>query len=169
MPRSVVGVTVTDTDNGLILLEREIDRMAKSYVVIGFQEGTVTKAQTKGQRTQKAGLNIPQIAAENEFGTSRIPSRSFMRTAFDENIRKIDQAIAQQYRRVTEGQTTVKKALEELGVLMEKFITEKILSIYSPPNSPTTIAIKKSSKPLIDFGQMISSIASKVFINDKSI
>jgi hypothetical protein len=41
-------------------------------------------------------------------------------------------------------------------------VQKKIRQITIPPNSPRTIAEKKSSKPLIDFGQMVQSVTFKV-------
>lgn len=164
MPQSVAGATVTDMDHGLIRLKEELERINNSYVLVGFQAGTVTKAQTKGDRSKKAGLSIPEIAAANEFGTKNIPARPFMSTSFEENKRTINIAIAEEYDKIIDGKSTVEKSLGLIGLLMEAFIREKILAIHTPPNSPRTIAIKKSDKPLFDFGQMIDSIQSKVVI-----
>jgi hypothetical protein len=145
-------------------IKREMELISGSYVLVGFQEGTVTKSQTKDKRRKKAGLSIPQIAAQNEFGTRIIPARPFMRPAFDENREKLNKAIAGEYTKITEGRSTVKKSLSLLGEFMVGKIKMKIRSIQTPPNSPRTIAEKKSSKPLIDFGQMIQSVQSKVVI-----
>ena len=164
MRQLVVAATVTPTDRGLIRLEEELEKLDGSYVMVGFQEGEVTKSQTKGGRSKKAGQNMAQIAADNEFGTSKIPARSFMRTSFDENQKVIDKAIGIEYDQIIEGKKTVRKSLVRLGVLMEGLIKKKIRSIHYPPNSPRTIAAKKSSKPLIDFGQMIAAIHSKVVV-----
>lgn len=142
----------------------EIEKLSKSYVKIGFQEGSVTKSQSKGKRRKLAGKSMPQIAAENEFGTNHIPARPFMSTSFDENRAKINQAVASEYDKILEGTSTVKKSLGLLGLLGVDLIQQKIRAIRYPPNSPRTIAIKKSSKPLIDFGQMISTVTYKTVI-----
>ena len=164
MRQLVVAATVTPMDHGLIRLEEELARLNGSYVLVGFQEGEVTKAQTKNGRSKKAGQSQAQIAADNEFGTKNIPARSFMRTSFDENQKLIDKAIGVEYDQIIDGKRTAYKSLVRLGVLMEGLIRSKILSIHYPPNSPRTIAAKKSSKPLIDFGQMIAAIHSKVVV-----
>lgn len=143
---------------------REVNNLSKAYVLIGFQEGEVTKAQTKDNRTKPAGLSMPQIAAENEYGTRNIPARPFMATSFDENRAAINQAIQAEYNKILEGKSTTKKSLGLIGIFMVKLIQQKIRAINFPPNSPRTIAIKKSSKPLIDFGQMIQSVREKVVI-----
>lgn len=155
---------VVDVDKGMGAIEKQLELMSKSYVLVGFQQGGVTRSETKGKRTKQAGLSMPEIAAQNEFGTNEIPARPFMRTSFDENIQKINKAIQNEYEKIIDGKSTVKKSLTLIGLFMENLIKMKIRAIQTPPNSPKTIALKKSSKPLIDFGQMIQSVHSKVVI-----
>lgn len=142
----------------------EIELLQNSYVLIGFQEGSATKPQVKGNRKKQGGKSQAQIAAENEFGTRYIPARPFMRTSFDENRQKIINAVSGEYNKIINGQSTVKKSLNLLGLLGVGLVQQKIRAIHYPPNSPRTVAIKKSSKPLIDFGQMVQSVRHKVVI-----
>lgn len=142
----------------------EIEKMANSYVLIGFQDGSVTKNQSKAGRKKQGGHSMAQIAFENEYGTKNIPARSFMRTSFDENQDRISRIIASEYDKVIDGESTVRKSLNTIGLYGVDLVQAKIRSITTPPNSPRTIAIKKSSKPLIDFGQMIQSVRHKVVI-----
>lgn len=158
------GAVVKDLNLGWDEIQQQLALIDKSYVLVGFQEGSVTKRQQKGERFKKAALSMPEIAAANEFGTQTIPARPFMSTAFDENIQRINRAISTEYTRIVDGKTTVQKSLGLIGLLMTRFIVKKIEAIQFPPNSPRTIAIKKSSKPLIDFGQMVQSVTQKVVI-----
>jgi len=155
---------VKDKDLGFEEIQRQMALLDGSHVKVGFQEGTVTKPQVKGQRRKPAGLSLPQIAAENEFGTQIIPARPFMSTSFDENKALINRAIQGEYKKIAGGNGTTERSLGLIGQLMTKLIVQKIRAIVSPPNSPRTIAIKKSSKPLIDFGQMIQSVRYKVVL-----
>lgn len=155
---------VVDTDMGMEAVVAEIEKLNNSYVTVGFQQGTVTRSQTKGQRSKKAGLSMPQIAAQNEFGTDIIPARPFMRTAVDSNREKINKAISGQYDKIVAGESTVKKSLNLLGLYMTGLIQKQIRATHYPPNAPSTIARKKSSHPLIDFGQMIQSVRHEVYI-----
>ncbi len=152
----------TDSRSKFDKITEELSLAENAYVLIGFQQGTVTKSQTKDKRTKKAGLSIPEIAAENEFGTMQIPARSFMRTSFDENAQLIGRAIENQYDKIAEGKSTTKKSLGLIGLLMKDLIQVKIRQITTPPNAASTIRVKKSSKPLIDFGQMVSAVDYKV-------
>ena len=108
---------------------------------------------------------MPEIAAANEFGTETIPARPFMSTSFDENRQRIYNLTQREYGRILDGKTNVAKSLGIIGLFMVGLIQKKIRAIQFPPNSPRTIAIKKSSKPLIDFGQMIQSVREKVVIS----
>lgn len=155
---------VVDTDMGMGAVVAEIEKLNNSYVTVGFQQGTVTRSQTKGQRSKKAGLSMPQIAAQNEFGTDKIPARPFMRPAVDSNRAKLDKAISGEYDKVVMGTSTVKNSLNLIGLFMTGLIQKQIRATHYPPNAPSTIARKKSSHPLIDFGQMIQSVRHEVHI-----
>lgn len=153
---------VKDIDRGWQSIEKELVAFRGASVLIGFQEGEVTKKEVKGQREKEGGLSMAQIAASNEFGAKNVPARPFMRTSFDENVSKINKLVNLQYQAVQDGKKSAEKALTAIGVVMVGLIQQKIRAIVSPPNSPRTIGIKGSSKPLIDFGQMIQSVREKV-------
>lgn len=155
---------VKDIDLGFKAIEKELRSLSNSYVDVGIIEGTVTKAQVKEFRFKPPGLNMAEIGYVNEYGEGRIPARPFIRTTTDEQNDTVNRLFENQVTRITELKQTAKGALQVVGVFMEGAIKQKIRSINSPPNAPSTIAIKGSSKPLIDFGQMIQSIAFAVFI-----
>ena len=95
-----------------------MEQIENSYVLIGFQEGSVTRSQTKGKRRKEAGKSQAQIAAENEFGTNKIPARSFMRTSFDENVQRVVNIITAEYEKILDGQSTVRKSLNAIGYMV---------------------------------------------------
>ena len=49
-----------------------------------------------------------------------------------------------------------------MGVQIVAWIKETIVAGLEPPNVPATIARKKSSKPLVDHGQLLNSIHFEV-------
>lgn len=149
---------VVDQDLGFAQIISEISKFRKSTILIGFQDNSVTTTQTKNGRVKQAGESMATIAAENEFGTLEIPARPFMRTAFDENLTRIQALIIREYKKVTEGKQTANTGLGIVGQYVVGRIQRKIREIRTPPNSPYTIFLKKSSKPLIDFGQMVRSV-----------
>lgn len=136
-----------DRDLGLRRFIRELQVARVTEVVIGVQQG----ADNEGQQ-------IAEYAAYNEFGTESIPERSFMRSAFDENVAEIQRDMTAQYGRVQAGQITVRTALGLVGLRHQDHIKNKIDTNIPPPNSPVTIALKGSSHTLIDTGAMKNSI-----------
>lgn len=149
---------VVDKDLGFAEIEREVQKLKKSQIMIGFQANTVTQSASQDGRVKQAGQSMATIAARNEFGFERTPARPFMRTSFDENQAQISKLIQQRYGKLLDGKLRADKMLGILGQYVVGLIQKKIRQITSPPNAPYTIAIKKSSKPLIDFGQMVRSV-----------
>lgn len=54
------------------------------------------------------------------------------------------------------------RALGEVGTGLENAIVQKIQAGIPPPLQPETIRRKRSSKPLIDTGQMLASITHRI-------
>jgi len=154
----VVASPVKDKRKSFDEITAELELLADSYVKIGFQDGDVTRSEVKGNRRKKAGMSQAEIAAQNEFGAKGVPARPFMSTSFDENRARISTAINREYEDIVSGKSDTRRSLNRLGLFMVKLIQQKILSIHTPPNSPRTIKMKGSSKPLIDFGQMFASV-----------
>lgn len=138
----------TDRDLGWKRILRETRKAAVAEVVIGVQAGDVNDDSQL----------IAEYAAYNEFGTEKIPERSFMRTAFDENLPAIKKDMDNRYAQMLAGQVTARQALGLIGLRNQDFIKTKIDTNIPPPNAPATIEQKGSSHTLIDTGAMKNSI-----------
>lgn len=149
---------VVDRDLGFRRIVGEIIEDPRWSLLVGIQESAKVKPEIKGDRKSDSGASVAQYAAYNEFGTEKIPERSFMRTAFDENINRIESILNFQYGKFIDGEQSLRQALGLTGTAIVGMIQIKIRQIHNPPNSPETIARKGSSKPLIDFGQMVRSV-----------
>lgn len=129
-----------------------------------------------GPRQVKVGFpagsaNVDK-AIYNEFGTrggasgggwgGPIPERPFMRNAARNNAAKYLKIAADQVIPVLTGKVSLRGFLSKLGELGKQDIQNEITSLSSPPNSPVTIALKGSSKPLIDTGEMRQSVTWKI-------
>lgn len=111
-------------------------------------------------------------AVWNEFGTrggasgggwgGPIPERPFMRNAMRDNKAAYVSALKMMARQIVEGSLSMFAAMSRLGLKAQGDIQKEISSLMSPPNSPVTIALKGSSKPLIDTGEMRQSVTYKV-------
>lgn len=116
------------------------------------------------QRAAKATL--VEIAGYNEFGTKnvggRTPARSFLGAWFDENV-EANKAFAKELaaKRLT-GKIGVEQSLRLMGVRAVGGIVQRIASGIKPGLAARTIARKRSDKPLINTGQLRSSIAFRL-------
>ncbi len=130
----------------------------------------------KGPKRVKVGFpsgtaNVDK-AFYNEFGTrggasgggwgGPIPERPFMRNAIRNNTGKYKSNLQKAAKAIVSGTLTLQAALSRMGIEAQGDIQDEISSLTSPPNSPVTIALKGSSKPLIDTGAMRQSVTYKV-------
>lgn len=148
---------------------RELEK--KPHVKVGYQASTGKKSKKAAERVTVEGKTITatflqekvtvlDVAIWNEFGTVNIPERSHIRLTYDQMKNKWFAENKKLMVRILKGRITVKEALEIVGLLIESDIKGKIQKTDSswPPNAPSTIQKKKSSKPLIDTGQMLNSV-----------
>lgn len=110
------------------------------------------------------GFNIAEYAAANEFGTDSIPSRPFMRTAFDENRADIAADIDRQGGRMMAGEITAHTALTIIGQKQASRIQNTITGRdFLPKLAEETIKRKKgSTKTLVDTGAMVNAVQISV-------
>jgi len=141
-----------------------LDMAKKPYVKIGIINNKKYE-QTDNKKTSP--LTIVEVATYNEFGTRTIPERLFLRSTADENKNKWPKKFEPLQNQMITGKIKVKKALSLAGMAIEADI-RKMIQRTNPKWKPLafkTIKRKKSSRPLIDTGQLINSIASKVIMN----
>lgn len=103
------------------------------------------------------GVRLVDIAAANEFGTDRIPSRPWLRTALDTQRVKWSALAGKVVAARGSGERDGAKELRTLGVVMVGDCKESLLDGEWAPNAPYTIAQKGSDQPLIDTGRMNQS------------
>ncbi|WP_210209675.1 hypothetical protein [Aureimonas flava] len=151
---------------GEVIRHRRID---VSDLAIKLKGPTKVKV---GFPSGKAGADIVQRAVWNEFGTrggasgggwgGPVPERPFMRNAMRSNRGKYQRAMAAGAREVLRSSTSLRSILPRLGALAQGDIQAEITALRSPPNSPVTIALKGSSNPLIDTGEMRQRVTWQV-------
>jgi len=146
-------VTVSDRDNGY---RRVVASMQNANV-----PATLTVGIHEDAGTEPDGTTVAQVADWNEFGTGNIPARPFIGGFVEENEAQIEEDLrkcGEEYTRGRDG----KLMLTRFGLRYVGLIQQRISSGIAPPNSPVTVARKGSATPLIDTGQLRSSIRSKV-------
>lgn len=116
------------------------------------------------------------IAFFHEFGTSRTPQRSFLRSTYNEQRERwAKMFIANVQDKILTQRGIIKIALGVVGARMEGDIRDKIDSNIPPALKPETIKAKIKAKDgavnrpdlaLVQYGYMQSAVTSKVTAND---
>ena len=149
---------VEDKDLGLNRIIRTLNKDLDGVVVkVGVQAKDKAVRRGKGGSIRNTDQPLAVIAAIHEFGLGDMPQRSFLRSAYDENLPMIDKMIQRVANGAVFGLGT-NAALNQLGNVVQGMVQRKIVEGPFVPNSPATIKRKKSSKPLIDTGHLRQSI-----------
>lgn len=149
---------VEDKDLGLNRIIRTLNKDLDGVVVkVGVQAKDKAVRRGKGGSIRNTDQPLAVIAAIHEFGLGDMPQRSFLRSAYDENLPVIDKMIQRVANGAVFGLGT-NTALNRLGNVVQGMVQRKIVDGPFVPNSPATIKRKKSSKPLIDTGHLRQSI-----------
>lgn len=146
-------VRIVDKDTGLKQFKKAIKNFKGKVLKVGIFADS-----GKG----KNGELIVNRALANEYGTSNIPERSFIRSTSDEKNQEWGKSIDKIVDRLLTEEVDVNQYLGLLGEKIVGDIKEKISSNMPPLNSPATIKRKGSNKTLIDTGEMRASIAYKI-------
>jgi hypothetical protein len=155
------GVRIRSRDKGYDALTKRIYGFGKVHLKVG-----VFSTDPKVDHDGKAQpVTVVMVAEWMEFGVpGRIPARSFIRAWFDENKPECQVQIAKALRAVTRGAITKERALALLGERFAAGMKARVAQGIPPENAPSTVARKGSSVPLIDTGQLRSSITFQVVL-----
>lgn len=146
-----MSTKIKDIDRGWSDIKKTLRKSDGSFTKVGVQQGTKHKGED--------GISdLVIIAAVNEFGTFRIPSRPALRQAIDGNEAKINSFTAELYGKMLDGKISERRALGLLGEYVTNLMKESITRLSEPPNAQSTKDKKGSSNPLIDTGQYRNSI-----------
>ena len=105
---------------------------------------------------------LQQIVRYNEFGTTKIPARSFLRGSLYRNSKHGWRFVSREaVKGVLNGSLTGNKAYKIVGDRMVEDVKHQI-DIVGPPNAPSTIRKKGRNQPLVDTGGLYRSIDKEV-------
>ena len=141
--------------------KRFLDKMAQ--IAGGVKAGIL-----EGATNRVTGEPIAPYAVYNEFGTSRIPARPFMRTVAKEKPKVWIGTMVGHIRGRATDPAIWKQALGKAGEQMVKDIQNSIQNGSWTPNAPLTVKWKaergksQPDKPLFDTGDMFHAVAFKV-------
>lgn len=97
-------------------------------------------------------LTNAQIGVYNHFGTENIPPRPFLDVGIMSGAQSYQEALEELQ------PDNLQEALETIGVFAQSAVQEYMTDLRVPPNAQSTIKKKGSSNPLIDTGELRSSI-----------
>jgi hypothetical protein len=148
-------MSVVVRDLGAKQLVRTVTDKSPRVVDVGII-GDTAGASTPG------GMTVGTLAEIHEFGLG-VPQRSFLRAWADADRAKIDRVWGALLRKVLKSELTLDQALEQFGIWAQGQVQQFIAdSRVQPPLDQRTIDAKGSSVPLIDTGQLRSSITYEV-------
>lgn len=132
-----------------------VDRAKGARVVIGVLGSTSARP---GEP-----LDNVELAVINEFGLG-VPERSFLRATFDRLKDKWAAFASRIMRLVAAGKLDLEKGLAIIGERVKADVKKAITAGAGipPPNAPSTIERKGSSRPLVDSGRLLGSIDYEV-------
>lgn len=158
-------MTVITRNNRWPLIQAQLRLANRSTVAVGFPgEAPSSKAGASNHN----GMNNVQVAIANEVGSApgvrpEVPSRPFMKQTFNaKRSAKFMQTLQDLLGGISRGQMSTKIALERIGRMGQTAVVNEIDTGVFAPNSPRTVAVKGSSKPLVDTGAMRQAVTYKV-------
>lgn len=122
-------------------------------------EGNTLKVGFLNEATYPDGTNVATVALFNEFGTTNIPPRPFMRTTIAQKSPDWGAAL-KKCLAATDGDGPAALALMGEGIKGQ--LVETINLWSDPPNAPSTEAKKGFNAPLRDTTLMLRSIDYEV-------
>ena len=164
--------TIKD-DNNIPKLLKEIKYLATHRIEVGIFGKDDSKILMIA-RVNEFGVNIQVTEAMRNYlhatglhlkkstKTITIPERSFIRSGFDENNKKIQRQAEKLLSDVLDMKLKAKNAMEVVGQIIVTQLQSYMTSVSSPANHPYTANKKGSSNPLIDEGHLRDSIVYKI-------
>lgn len=156
---------VTDTDRGARALAESLRALGKARVRVGVladaPKKTGTRTGKRGRQIQQAAT-LAEVAAAHEFGTDKIPQRSFIRATVDLKAAVIAAEQEKLAAQVVDSKITPEVAMERLGAAVQGMVQVRIAEGIGPALAPATVARKGSDKQLVDTGQLRSSVTYQV-------
>lgn len=141
-------------DLGFDSVVKKLKGLRGTTVVVGLMGGAA--------HVYDDGTTVVSVAAFNEFGTSTIPARPFIRSTMDEQRQNIGDLVQKLAGRIADGKIDRDRAARFLGEFAKSKIQKKIVDLREPPNAQSTIDSKGSSNPLIDTGAMRQAVTYAV-------
>lgn len=135
-------------------LRSALGKIDRGYVTVGVHDGAGRYAN---------GARVEQVAAWMEFGTMHIPERSFIRSAINDDLPRINKWRTELLGKLVAGKATVEQAMDALGSRVQVLIQNRVRANVSPENSPEVQNLKRRLglpvRTLMFTGLLLRSVA----------
>lgn len=131
-----VTVKTQERDRGWKAFKAAMKAVHGSHTSIGVHESA-------GSYPGTDAPSVAEVALWNEFGTEHAPERSYMRKAYKDNEKLINQWKAELMKQVQDGELSVSAALDALGFRFQTLVQNAIQSNPPPPNAESTLEAKR--------------------------
>jgi hypothetical protein len=163
-----VSASIKDIDKGYKKLMSRVSEAVNTpgFLTVGLHEAEGERAHqthtnSKGEEVEE--VTMLDVGLFHEFGTIDIPRRSFIADWADENKSNHEEQLRKMAKAVIAGKVpNFETAFHRLGSLYVGEIQKRIADGIAPALAQSTIDRKGSSVPLIDTGQLRSSIRYRI-------
>lgn len=155
-------------DRGANNIFRQLEMMGNHTVITAGVQSPQGGMLPTYQGEVDGNTNIAEYAALNEYGTSKIPPRPFLRkTVADKKDLFLRQTVANMRKLPAGGSAAF--FLQKQANSIAKWIKATIWTLRTPTNAPSTLRrkkrLKRGSNPLIFSGSMRDSITATVHMS----
>ena len=144
--------TVQKNPEFLKELKKRAQEIARKKIAVGFPKGRLNAPHYEPEGNEP-GPSIIDVAIWNNFGLG-VPRRDFMTPATQKWETYCEETVESLKEDIIAGNINIDDVLGILGQKGADLISDEIIALREPPNSPATIERKKSSNPLVDSGDM---------------
>jgi len=133
-----------------------LEWLDKHRVVVGI---IGKKSKRKEGKVDNVGLAII-----HEFGSGHIPARPWIRPPLYTHHDELTKELVKIWESCKDGKGDPSKKLNALGSLAASLVKNYVTQGdgIPPPNAPSTIKRKGSSRPLVDTGAMVNAVTWEV-------
>jgi hypothetical protein len=164
MPGRGSSKKVRDTDKGYKKRLRQIFNLKPTSLTVGIHAEEGAKTHEQREYDERTTITVLDIGTIHEFGLGNNPERSFIRGWADENKEKNQKTISKLMQSVVAGKRTIEDATDIIGLRFVGDVQRRMRDSksWAKELKKRTIDRKGSDVPLIDTGQLRSSIQYKV-------
>lgn len=147
-------------DEQLKRIHKAVQEASNLECAVGYPKGKSGLGTPEPAYDSKA--SIIEVAIWNNYGTKRMPARPFMDLARQLMEPKYYEAMEKLGPKILKGEADPRKVLDVIGLQCEQEVRNAIMEGDWAPNAPSTIAHKKSDRPLVDTGTMRNRVTHEV-------